>query len=123
MPEVEIKKSNIHGQGLFAVRDFKVGEVVVKWNPKILTEKELNELPPEEKHFILRRGGKIFLMQSPERFVNYSCDPNTHSDEGFDVAIRNITAGEEITSDYAGEDSLEKFKCRCGSSKCQKIIK
>lgn len=122
MSGVEIKKSSIHGQGVFATRDYKAGEVVLKWTPKELTEAELSELPEEEKCYLLRRKGKIFLMQTPERFVNYSCDPNTHSDDGFDVAVRDISAGEEITSDYADEDELEKFECSCGSNICQKII-
>ncbi|MCX6712907.1 MAG: SET domain-containing protein-lysine N-methyltransferase [Candidatus Vogelbacteria bacterium] len=121
MENVEIKQSKIHGQGVFAVRDFRAGEVVLNWKPKIITEQESAELSEEEKELVWRAGGKIFLMHSPERFVNFSCDPNTHSGNNCDTAIRGIIAREEITSDYNGE-GLERFKCHCGSDKCNGLV-
>ncbi len=39
-------------------------------------------------------------MQSPEKFVNHSCEANTQVRNHGDIAIRNINKGEGITSDY-----------------------
>ncbi len=60
-------------------------------------------------------------MQSPERFVNHSCDANTSVKNKCDIASRDIKKGEEITSDYSNQ-GVELFKCCCGSKNCKKII-
>ena len=36
MSNVIVKKSKINKKGVFAVKDFKKGEIVLKWNPKII---------------------------------------------------------------------------------------
>lgn len=61
-------------------------------------------------------------MQYPERFVNYSCEPNTLIKNFSDVASRDIKKGEEITTNYDDED-INAFECKCGSKKCNSIIK
>lgn len=38
MSDIIIKSSKIHGTELFAGRDFKKGETVLRWRPKVLTE-------------------------------------------------------------------------------------
>ncbi len=62
-------------------------------------------------------------MQSPERYVNHSCVANTQVKDFCDVAVRDISKGEEITSDYS-EGLLSGFsmRCNCGSKNCRKII-
>jgi len=34
MKSVVVKKSKISGKGVFASRDFKKGEIVLRWRPK-----------------------------------------------------------------------------------------
>ena len=47
--DVIIKKSKIEGKGVFAARDFKKGEIVVKWDIS-------HQLSPEEaKNFLKQR--------------------------------------------------------------------
>ena len=60
-------------------------------------------------------------MQSPEKFVNHSCEPNTHVKNSCDVAVRNIKKGEEITSDY-GKNNFVSFICKCGGKNCRGAI-
>ncbi len=60
-------------------------------------------------------------MQSPEKFVNHSCQANTKVKNGCDIAIKNIKKGEEITADYGKEISVS-FICRCGHKNCRGII-
>jgi len=113
-----VRKSAIDKRGVFALRDFRKGEVVLKWRPKILKKSEADKLPNKEKHYIKKSGKKYFLMQAPEKFVNHSCGPNTEVKNSCDIAIKNIKKGEEITSDY-GEGEAISFQCKCGSKNCR----
>lgn len=124
--DITVKDSLIHGRGVFAQKDFKEGDVVIKWNTsKLLSKDEINKLPKEEQRYLsYYEDGKYILHQPPARFVNHSCDPNTMAKDGADVAIRNIKAGEEITADYTKEKIPDlNFKCNCGSRDCKGIIK
>ncbi|PIS42917.1 MAG: hypothetical protein COT24_01035 [Candidatus Kerfeldbacteria bacterium CG08_land_8_20_14_0_20_40_16] len=124
MANIIVKKSKINQRGVFANRDFKKGEVVLKWKPKkILTKKEASALPEEEKHYVSNYQLNEFILQSPpERYVNHSCEPNTEVINGCDIALREIKKGEEITSDYGKDNVFIHFKCNCGSKNCRKFI-
>ena len=103
---VFIGKGRIHGKAVFAGKDFKKGEVVVKYNLKHLTENQFNELSRKQKDFTHKRKGIIYIYSEPERYVNHSEDPNTIQDfqKGCDVAVRDINKGEEITGDSGKDD-------------------
>ncbi len=118
-----VKKSRINKRGVFAGRDFKKGEVVLKWKPKVLNKSEAEKLPRSLKHYIDKAGkNTYFLQQPPERFINHSCEPNTSVKDRSDVALRNIKKGEEITTKYQ-KGLLVGFPCHCGSKKCKGIIR
>jgi uncharacterized protein len=57
-------------------------------------------------------------------FINHSCEPNV----GFAgnivlVAMRDISAGEELTTDYALFDDYDgEMECRCGQPSCRHTI-
>jgi SET domain-containing protein len=117
-----IKKSKINKKGVFARRDFKKGDVILKWKPKILRKPEAEKLEDNQRHYLYKVGrNKYFLMQSPEKFVNHSCEANTRVKNNCDVAVRNIEKGEEITSNY-GKGGLNSFICKCGSKDCRGVI-
>ena len=122
---VMVKNSNIEGKGVFALRDFKKGEIVLRWNmSRILSKEEVEKLNEEEKEYISFLNGKYVIMQEPERYVNHSCEPNTTAKNFCDVAITDIKAGEEITADYTEElPPNTSMKCHCGSKKCKNIIR
>ncbi|TAK96248.1 SET domain-containing protein [Patescibacteria group bacterium] len=123
---ITVRRSKIIGKGVFAVRNFKKGEVVLQYNPLILKKVEADSVPEKEKHYLWHVGkNKYFLMQPPERYVNHSCDPNTSVRKNADVARRNIKIGEEITSNYARAKGGNRvgFICKCGSKNCKKIVK
>jgi len=118
--DIEIKKSKIHEKGAFAKRNFKKGEIILKWHPKKLTLAQQKNLTKKQKeNTISNNKGEYFFMQSPERFVNHSCEPNTkmNTDLFQDIAIKNIKKGEEITSHYPNPVGKEEI-CKCGSKKC-----
>lgn len=104
------------------MKDFKKGEIVLKWNPKFIEEGEIGKLPSKNIQYVSKVGKKLVLMQSPEKYVNHSCESNTEMRGRCDVAKRNIKKNEEITTDYSGCFLLEGFKCGCASKKCRQYI-
>ena len=113
------KKSKIHGIDQFAARDFKKDELVIKWNThKQLTKKEIDDLPEKEKQNISYIN-KQYISVPPEGQINHSCDPNVYLLNFCYMAKRDIKKGEELTTNYKAESEPDyKFKCNCGSKKC-----
>jgi len=101
--DVVVKRSGIgqfkDGLGVFANRDFKKGEVVIKWKLQILTKELYERLPEGDKHFTHERRGIIYYYPDPERHVNRYKDPNVYPDfkKGADIALRDIKCGEELS--------------------------
>ena len=125
MKDVIVKKSKIDGYGIFAAHDFKKGDIVIKWDTTHkLTLEDVKKLPGKEKNYVAYNEGSYILMQSPAKYVNHSCNPNTYSKNFCDIAKRGIKKGEEITGDYS-EDLAPgvEMNCKCGSKNCRKVIK
>ena len=106
MSDVIIGKGKLDGKGVYAARDFKKGEVVIKYHLKPLTQKEFEDLPEWEKEFTHTQWGVTHLYSEPERYVNHSDTPNTYQDHinQTDVASRYIKKGEMITTDDTKDD-------------------
>jgi hypothetical protein len=122
--DVFVGKSRIHGMGVFSLRDFKKGEVVLKWDTSHkLSKDDIEKITNDEKPYVVYVEDKYFLLQPPERFINHSCDANTEVIDFSDVCKRDIKKGEEITGDYS-EDGVPgmRMKCCCGSKNCRKSI-
>jgi hypothetical protein len=68
------------------------------------------------------RGDRI-LCWDHARFVNHSCDPTSLA-PGFDfeIAVRDIQAGEQITDDYGSLNIDAPFQCACGHAHCRGIV-
>lgn len=125
MADVVVKKSKIHGKGVFAARDFRKGEVVLRWDiSNELTKKEIEKLPEKERKYVTYLKGKYVLMKYPERYVNHSCKANTTPKNCCEIAVKDIKKGEEITTDYSEECAPNlRMKCSCGSRNCRGIIR
>lgn len=101
--DVEVKHSSIRqfsdGLGVFALRDFDKGEVVIRYNLQQISQEEWNSLSAEEQVFTHKRDGIIYLYPDPERHINRHRDPNVYPDfeRGGDIALRDIHKGEELT--------------------------
>lgn len=125
--EVLVKDSPIAGKGVFAAQH-------IPKDTRILTINDSHEIAdpetvPEEhkEHLDFLANGKIILMQSPEVFINHSCDPNTYikttDGKRHLIAMRDILSGEEITYDYAINGDYEwGVPCNCGSVNCRKVV-
>lgn len=123
--DVIIKKSDIHGRGVFAARNFKRGEIVLQWDTThVISEKEFNEMTHDDQRYVTFLDNTYVVMQEPERYVNHSCDANTLAQQHCDIAKRTIQRDEEITADYREELPPDAhMKCNCKSKNCVKTIK
>jgi len=123
---VVVKKSKIHGKGVFAVSDFKKSDVILEIDDSdVITD--LSKLTKKERDYLdYLEHGKMVLMKVSERYINHSCTPNTYIKTVDGVrrvfAMRDISKGEEITFDYCvngyGDGTWE---CHCGSKNCRKF--
>ncbi len=106
MTDINIGEGKLVGKGVYAARNFKKDEIVIKYKLKPLTKEEFENLPQSEKEFTHTHHGVIHLYSEPERYVNHSENPNTWQDlENFcDVALCDIAKGEMITTDATKDD-------------------
>ncbi|HXW60187.1 MAG TPA: SET domain-containing protein [Myxococcota bacterium] len=111
--------SSIDGIGLFADQFIAKGTRVWQWSDGFdirVKASELERLSPQALEtflrysFLSKRTGLYVLCFDNARFLNHSVTPNLNdtsaddSEEGLDVAIRDIHPGEELTSDYRDFD-------------------
>ena len=124
MNDVIVKRSEIHGKGVFAARDFRKGEIVIRWDiSHRISKKQYERLSRKDKGYVAHIGRIYILQQSPAKYVNHSCNHNTYVRKSCDVAKRNIKKGEEITANYGDDTENLNMKCSCGSKNCRKIIR
>ena len=76
-----------------------------------------------EKYCFMERGRWI-LCWDIARYVNHSCDANC-METGFDfeISVRDIYPGEELTEDYGTLNLSSSLKCYCGSPHCRQIVR
>lgn len=100
MNDVYIGKGKLAGKGVYASRDFYIGEVVQYYNLIPLSEEDFFALPKNEQMFVHSFWGKMYVFPEPSRYTNHSAKPNTRSDlqKMCDIAIKPIKKGEMITT-------------------------
>lgn len=130
-PKVSVKKSTIHGKGLFAIEPIAKGEVVCVKGGYIFNRQTLQTMPEWFRAAEIQVADGLFIgpVTEAERegsmiFSNHSCDPNIGvQGQIVFVAMRDIDAGEELTHDWATTDDDDyRLECNCGAPKCRKIL-
>ena len=139
---IQVRRSGVHGKGVFALVDIAKGERIIEYVGEIITWKQADKRqssdPDDPNHtffFSIGDGKKVIdanVGGNAARWINHSCNPNCESDEDDDTqrvfikAIRNIKAGDELNYDYGlviDEKYTKKLKaeyeCRCGAKKCR----
>ena len=113
MVETEIKPSAIHGLGVFLTQPVKKGGLIWRFDSRIdriYAPEEIASLPEHVQRYLLTYStwhagvGVYVLCGDNGRYFNHSDRPSTVSDAisfGEDRAVRDLAAGEELTSDYA----------------------
>ena len=131
MPVVEVRPSHIAGLGIFALSEFRPGEVIrrVEYVREVTGDAPLRPEVGERHDHCSYPDGRVMLVAFPDRHMNHSCDPNAYyRDDGDGItyahARRAIKPGEEITVDYlinnAGGDS---WACNCGAGRCRGVTR
>ncbi|MFL5296463.1 MAG: SET domain-containing protein [Phenylobacterium sp.] len=113
MVDTEVKPSAIHGLGVFLLEPVPKGGLIWRFDSRIdrvYSEAEVTSLPEHVQHYLRtystwhEASGLYVLCGDNGRYFNHSEAPSTVSDAisfGEDRAIRDLAAGEELTSDYA----------------------
>jgi uncharacterized protein len=134
-----VRRSSVHGRGVFAVADLPAGEHLVEYGGEIIPWEVAHERyadsDADEGHtyFFDRGDGTVIdggRGGNTSRFINHGCDPNceTIDDEGriFIETIRPIAAGEELFIDYqlcvdepVTDELRQLYACRCGATSCR----
>lgn len=130
-PSTEIRfVSDEIGYGVFATRPIPKGTVVyVKDQLEIILDdnafKALDDVHKDiaTKYSYIDECGKRILSWDNAKYVNHSCNCNTISTGyGFEIAIRDIAAGEEITDEYGLFNIDETIPLACNCPCCRKLI-
>ncbi|HTS99754.1 MAG TPA: SET domain-containing protein-lysine N-methyltransferase [Streptosporangiaceae bacterium] len=123
--------SAVAGRGLIAVAPIARDEIVAIKGGHIVDSATLRALPPRLQNSDVQIADGFHLVALDEDeyepvmlFLNHSCEPNV----GFAgnivlVAMRDVAAGEELTTDYAlFDDADDPMPCHCGTPSCRGTI-
>lgn len=136
---IQVRRSGVHGRGVFALRDLAAGETLVEYVGERISWQQAQDRHPHDPadphhtfYFSLEDGSVIDAKHggNSARWINHSCDPNCIADEEggrvFIRALRDIRAGEELNYDYGlviDERYTPRLKaeypCWCGTSLCR----
>ena len=116
------------GYGLFAMKDFDVGEPIMTSSPSSPSSSS------SSSHSVQIGWNEHVVMDLPAVLINHSCDANVgmrnnHNGKNDVIinfcAIRPIQKGEELTWDYetAEWELSAPFPCSCGSDSCRGTIR
>lgn len=127
-PHTELRQvSPAIGYGMFATRPIPRGTITYVRDPfeREFSQEEFARIAEPYKSLIDRycytdRHGTLILGWDMSKYVNHSCESNTLLTAfGFDIAIRDIAAGEEITDDYGLFNIQETLEIHCGCRHCR----
>lgn len=80
--------------------------------------------PILDKYSTVEKDGSRLLSWDIARYVNHSCQSNSLSTGyGFEIAVRDIQPGEEITDDYGLFNLPYEMPCACGHSGCRHSVR
>ena len=130
---IVVRKSPIHGKGVFATQPIKKGEILHQMDGRavgllkcfwlILTKKVQIDMP-------LQIGNRsYFILDEFSESFNHSCEPLCAiTDKNEIIAIKDIEVGQELTYDYAMTvlptfyTKNWKMSCGCNAKTCRKDV-
>ncbi|MCB1214850.1 MAG: SET domain-containing protein [Deltaproteobacteria bacterium] len=109
------------GQGIFAERDFRVGDLAGEVLGDLYDEEDF-----ESDYCMDLAGPWVLEPRNIFRYINHSCEPNcelfvyddSEDTRVFVEVIRPIKKGEELTIDYAWA-AEKSIPCLCGKKVCR----
>jgi SET domain-containing protein len=139
---IQVRKSGVHGKGVFALRPIAAGERIIEYKGEVIGWPEALRRHPhdpsdpnhtfyfhvDDQHVIDANVGG-----NAARWINHACEPNCQADEVegrvFIRALTDIGPGEELFYDYGlviderHTPALKKqYECRCGSPRCRRTL-
>lgn len=138
-PLVEVRKSPIHGRGVFARRTIAAGTPILEYLGERIDDAEARvryaETTGKKVTYLLRVDARTSIDGavggSAARFVNHGCLPSCelllHKKRVFLITRRRVRPEEELTFDYhlvvRGDVDLETARraapCKCGARRCR----
>ncbi len=142
---LQLRRSPIHGNGVFAARDLPAGFRVIQYKGALRTHEDIDQVyggDADSGHTFLFTLNEQYVIDGNDhgniaRWINTSCDPNCEAvivenpkgnrarDRIFIETRRAVRAGEELTYDYGitlDEPHTPRLRkiwaCRCGTRKC-----
>ena len=137
---IQVRKSGVHGKGVFALQAIPRGERIIEYVGEIITWPEALRRHPHDPlqpnhtfYFHVDEKRVIDANQggNASRWINHACSPNCKADQGDDGrvhirALKRLKAGDELFYDYGliiNERYTPKLKkeyeCRCGHASCR----
>lgn len=140
-PWHKVRKSKLHGTGVFAKRSIPTGTRIFEYEGKRISGEQadamfpVNPDDPYHTFFFALSNGRIIdggRGGNDSRWINHSCEPNCETQEGrhgkrvFVHTLRDIAKGEELVYDYGliideemSETLMQQYRCLCGSAQCR----
>ena len=136
----KVKKSNVHGTGVFATSNISKNTRIIQYIGEKVTKTEGDRRSSKriKKYLNKKNEGSVYIFElnkmydidgSPlynkARYINHSCNPNCEVDiiknEIWISSIKSIKKGDELNYDYGypfDKDDFSDHVCRCGSKNC-----
>jgi len=77
-----------------------------------------------ERYSYIEPSGTRVLSWDLAKYMNHSCEPNTISTGyGFEIALRDILKGEQITDEYGLLNIEKNMPCGCGAAGCRNWVR
>lgn len=119
------------GYGVFATAFIPEGTIVyVKDSLELVIPPDAFDMHPPEmqqvinKYSFMDEEGNRIVSWDFAKYVNHCCNCNTISTGyGFEIAIRDIQPGEQITDEYGIFNLDEEMTLNCSESVCRRVIR
>ena len=139
-PRIVVRKSKIHGRGVFANTLIPKGTRIIEYKGRRITgdaaDKKYGEDEGTHTFLFLLDNNMVIDANyggNSSRWINHGCNPNCEADEingrMFIDAKRDIKPGEELCYDYnlvveeRYTPALKKlYACGCGAKRCRGTI-
>lgn len=136
---ITVRRSPIHGRGVFATRSLVAGELIceylgerISWDEAVRRHPRDLALPDHTFYFDVGNGTVIdgAVGGNSARWINHACSPNCEAEdrEGriFIRTVKPVPAGEELSIDYAlfvqgsyTRQLRKRYVCHCGAADCR----
>jgi uncharacterized protein len=139
---IQVRRSGVHGKGVFAVAPIAKGERLIEYVGEIITwvaaQKRHPHDPSQPNHTFFFHIDEKHVIDAAvggnaARWINHACEPNCKAEEIdgriFIEAQEDIQPGDELFYDYGlviderYTPALKKeYECRCGSPRCRRTM-